>query len=270
MDTDISARRLVLAAGLEVFDEGADLILASPAGMLRLSGGVADLVRQRLLPALASEPERAALLGALGAAPASEVSRLVDRLIEAGMVSERGAQPVPEWLSLVSTDAATRDALAARLAAVRVLVIAGEADAAGLAALAGDAGIGSVERTPPDGLTAADLAELVAGRDLVICAVDPGWAAVRTWLNRACLAVGVPALYVAFEGSYATLGPLVLPGRVRVTCAGGCAHWPVRTISRWRWPARSRWTPPGRRCAVRCCPGCARLPGRSSSAKCWR
>ncbi|MFT3970214.1 MAG: TOMM precursor leader peptide-binding protein [Micropruina sp.] len=212
MDTDISARRLVLAAGLEVFDEGADLILASPAGMLRLSGGVADLVRQRLLPALASEPERAALLTALGAAPASEVSRLVDRLIEAGMVSEQGAQPVPEWLSLVSTDAATRDALAARLAAVRVLLIAGEADAAGLAALAGDAGIGSVERRRPDGLTAADLAGLVAGRDLVICAVDPGWAAVRTWLNRACLGVGVPALYVAFEGSYATLGPLVLPG----------------------------------------------------------
>lgn len=42
------------------------------------------------------------------------------------MVTECGPRPVPEWLGLVSTDAATRDALAARLAAVRVLVIAGE------------------------------------------------------------------------------------------------------------------------------------------------
>ncbi|MFT4226174.1 TOMM precursor leader peptide-binding protein [Micropruina sp.] len=212
MDIDISDRRLATAAGLEVFDEGSDLILASPAGMLRLSGGVADVVGERLLPALASEPGRRGLLAALADLPASEVSRLVDRLIEAGMVTERGPQPVPEWLSLVSTDAATRDALAARLAAVRLLVIAGEGDAAGLAALAGDAGIGGVECWAPEGLLAEELAERVAGRDLVICAVDPGWAAVRTWVNRACLDAGTPALFVAFEGSYASLGPLVLPG----------------------------------------------------------
>ena len=212
MDTDISGRRLTTAAGLEIFDEGTDLILASPAGMLRLSGGVADVVGERLLPALASEPDRGALLAALADLPASEVSRLVDRLIEAGMVTERGPYPVPEWLGLVSTDAATRDALAARLAAVRVLVIAGEGDAAGLAALAGDAGIGDVVSVPAERLTAEELAERVVGRDLVICAVDPGWAAVRTWVNRTCLDAGTPALFVAFEGSYASLGPLVLPG----------------------------------------------------------
>ena len=150
METGTPARRLATAAGLEVFDEGADLILASPAGMLRLDGGVAAAVRDRLLPALDARPDRAALLAALGDLPASEVSRLLDRLIEAGMVTESGPEPAPDWLSLLSTDAATRDALARRLNAVRTLVIAEEADAAALSELARQSGIGDVATLPPD------------------------------------------------------------------------------------------------------------------------
>lgn len=212
METDTPSRRLATAAGLEVFDEDADLILASPAGMLRLDGGVAVAVRDRLLPALAALPERAALLADLGDLPASEVSRLLDRLIEAGMVTESGPEPAAGWLSLLSTDAATRDALARRLAAVRLLVIADPDDAAGLAALAGQAAIGACERVPPEEVRQEDLPGLVAGHDLVICAVDPGWTAVRSWVNRACLDAGTPALFVALEGSFGYLGPLVLPG----------------------------------------------------------
>ncbi|MFT4217415.1 MAG: TOMM precursor leader peptide-binding protein [Micropruina sp.] len=212
MDTDTPTRRLATAAGLEVFDQGADLILASPAGMLRLDGGVAVAVRDRLLPALAPHPDRETLLTALGDLPASEVSRLVDRLIEAGMVTESSPDPEPAWLSLLSTDVATRAALARRLAGVRLLLIADEADGAGLATLAGEAAIGTVERVLPEQVRSDDLGAWVAGRDLVVCAVDPGWTAVRAWVNRACLDAGTPALFIALEGSYGSLGPLVLPG----------------------------------------------------------
>ena len=210
METDAPARRLATAAGLEVFAEGADLILASPAGMLRLDGGVAAAVRDRLLPALADRPERAALLAGLGDLPAAEVSRLLDRLIEAGMVTESGPDPSAAWLNLLSTDAATRDALARRLGAVRLLVIGDDAD--GLVALARQATIGDVECVPPARVRADELPALVAGRDLVICAVDAGWTAVRSWVNRACLDAGTPALFVALDGSFGYLGPLVLPG----------------------------------------------------------
>ncbi len=226
METGTPARRLATAAGLEVFAEGADLILASPAGMLRLDGGVAAAVRDRLLPALASRPDRAELLVALADLPASEVSRLVERLIDAGMVTENGPRPVPEWLSLLSTDAATRDALADRLAGVRLLVIAAESDAAGLAELAGRSAIGAVESIAPERVRADGLPGLVTGRDLVICAVDPGWTAVRSWVNRACLDAGTPALFVALEGSFGSLGPLVLPGE------GPCyLCWRMRALS---------------------------------------
>ena len=226
METGTPARRLATAAGLEVFDEGADLILASPAGMLRLDGGVAAAVRDRLLPALDARPDRAALLAALGDLPASEVSRLLDRLIEAGMVTESGPEPAPDWLGLLSTDAATRHALARRLNAVRTLVIAEEADAAALAELARQAGIGDVATLPPDQVRQEALPGLVAGRELVICAVDPGWTAVRSWVNRACLDAGTPALFVALEGSFGYLGPLVLPGE------GPCyLCWRMRALS---------------------------------------
>ena len=211
MQTDSPPRRLVTAAGLEVFDDGADLILASPAGMLRLAGGVAAAVRDRVLPALADRPDRAALLSALTDLPSAEVGRLLDRLIEAGMVTEAGATSAQGWLALLSTDAGTRDSLAERLDSVRVLVLGDPAEVGGLSALS-DAGVGSVEIADPATISRDELPGLIEGRDLVICQVDPGWAVVRSWLNRACLDAGVPALYVAAEGSYAYVGPLVLPG----------------------------------------------------------
>ncbi|MBK8459716.1 MAG: TOMM precursor leader peptide-binding protein [Micropruina sp.] len=57
-----------------------------------------------------------------------------------------------------------------------------------------------------------DVADLVRGRDLVLTVVDPGFAAVRAWVNQAGLAAEVPSLQVSLEGADARLGPLVLPG----------------------------------------------------------
>ena len=226
METDTPSRLLGKAAGLEVFAEGADLILASPAGMLRLDGGVAVAVRDRILPELTRQRDRADLLAALADLPGAEVQRLLDRLIEAGMVVEAGPGPAPAWLALLSTDAGTREALAARVASVRVLLVGAAAEAESIAVVLRGAGIPAIETVEPDGLRRDDLPGLIGGRDLVLCLVDPGWAAVRAWVNRACLDAGVPALYVAVEGSFAYVGPLVLPGE------GPCyLCWRMRALS---------------------------------------
>ena len=105
------------AAGLEMFADGDAVILASPAGMLRLDGGVALAVRQRILPAVENVVDRDDLVRGLDDLPAGEVNRLVDRLVEAGMLVESDGSA--DWLGLLSTDAATRRALAARWPAIR-------------------------------------------------------------------------------------------------------------------------------------------------------
>jgi len=226
VETDTPSRQLAKAAGLEVFAEGADLILASPAGMLRLDGGVALAVRDRILPELVSRRDRGELLSALADLPAAEVQRLLDRLIEAGMVVETGADSAPAWLALLSTDVGTRQALAARVAAVRVLLVGSPDEAAPVEGVLHGAGIHAIDCVEPDGLHRDDLPGLIAGRDLVVCLVDAGWAAIRSWVNRACLDAGVPSLYVALEGSFAYLGPLVLPGE------GPCyLCWRMRALS---------------------------------------
>ena len=198
------------AAGLEMFADGDAVILASPAGMLRLDGGVALAVRQRILPAVENLVDRDDLVRGLDDLPAGEVNRLVDRLVEAGMLVESDGSA--DWLSLLSTDAATRRALAARLEAVRLLVLGDLQGTGGLVALLRTAGIGAVDVVEPGGMARDELPDLIAGRDLVVCAVDAGWTALRTWVNRACLKAHVPAVYVALEGAFAYVGPLVLPG----------------------------------------------------------
>jgi bacteriocin biosynthesis cyclodehydratase domain-containing protein len=198
------------AAGLEAFADGDALILASPAGMLRLDGGVAIAVQQRILPAVEGPVDRDELVRGLADLPAAEVQRLVDRLVEAGMLVESDGSN--DWLSLLSTDAATRQALAGRLAAVRLLVLGDRPSTDGLVAMLRAAGVGTLDVLEPDSLSRDALPELVTGRDLVVCTVDPGWTAARAWLNRACLDARVPALYVSVEGSFAYVGPLVLPG----------------------------------------------------------
>lgn len=70
------------AAGLEMFADGDAVILASPAGMLRLDGGVALAVRQRILPAVENVVDRDDLVRGLNDLPAGEVNRLVDRLVK--------------------------------------------------------------------------------------------------------------------------------------------------------------------------------------------
>lgn len=226
MEVDGSPRLLTTAAGIEVFDQGDGLVLASPAGMIRLHDGVAAVVRDRLLPALSGGTDRATLLTSVGDLSEPEISRLLDRLIESGMVTERSDPAEPGWLTLLTTDADTRDALARRLSEVRLLLIGDDEEILELSSLATGAGVGAVEWLTPDQVRADDLPGMMAGHDLVICAVDPGWTAIRSWVNKACLDTGTPALFVSLEGAFGYIGPLVLPGE------GPCyLCWRMRALS---------------------------------------
>lgn len=210
--------RLSPAAGLEVIETPDGLLMASATGVLRLDGGVADAVRQRLLPALAATPTADDLYAALSDLPRAELERLVARLVAAGLVTELPdtSVPVPPgWTTLLSADLPTRQRLAATLARARVRVV-GDRSLAGdvLTGLEG-AGFDATELVEPSALPRLDsdaLTEALAGSDLVVTMVEPGLAAVRLWANRFSLDNDTPSLHVALEGSDAFVGPLVLPG----------------------------------------------------------
>ncbi|MEN0071455.1 MAG: hypothetical protein AAGC63_10640, partial [Propionicimonas sp.] len=199
--------RFTPAAGLEVVDTPDGLLMASATGVLRLDGGVAEAVRQRLLPALATTPTADDLYATLSDLPRAELERLVGRLVAAGLVTELpgNAEPQPpSWTTLLSADLHTRQRLSATLARARVRIV-GSHDQAGdlLAGLRG-AGLDATDLVEPGGLARLDsesLAEALAGSDLVVTIVEPGLAAVRLWANRFSLDNDVPSLQVALEGS---------------------------------------------------------------------
>ena len=192
-----------------------DAVLRTPSARLRLEPAVAQLVRDRILPALAHPRTRGDLLDDLWDLPAAELNRLIGSLLGAGILVEveNDLDPLPSWLYLVSSSARERAALAGRLTALRVVLI-GRADLADAihAALTG-AGI------VPDRLVRApyprqreDLPALMAGADLVVAAGDGALPVLHSWVNQVGLQLDIPTLHVDLQGPRATIGPLVLPG----------------------------------------------------------
>ena len=136
--------RLTPAAGLEVVDTPDGLLMASATGVLRLDGGVAEAVRQRLLPALATTPTAEDLYAALSDLPRPELERLVARLVAAGLITEvpaRSEPAPPAWTTLVSADLVTRQRLAATLASTQVRVVGSPALTADVLACLHQAGL---------------------------------------------------------------------------------------------------------------------------------
>ena len=64
------------AAGLEMYADGDAVSLASPAGMLRLDGGVALAVRQRILPAVENVVDRDDLCPDVAKGPVPDPNKL--------------------------------------------------------------------------------------------------------------------------------------------------------------------------------------------------
>ncbi|MEU7744613.1 TOMM precursor leader peptide-binding protein [Nonomuraea sp. NPDC049158] len=59
---------------------------------------------------------------------------------------------------------------------------------------------------------AGDVADLVAGADLVIATADSPQPQIRQWMNAGCVAAGVPLLPGGFSQHLGIAGPLVVPG----------------------------------------------------------
>ncbi|PYG02194.1 ribosomal protein S12 methylthiotransferase accessory factor [Georgenia satyanarayanai] len=207
---------LRLAPGLDVVPLGQDLLLATATARLRLEGEVAQLVRDRLVPTLTDLTPRRTVIAAFPDAVADDVGRLLDTLLDAGIVIEDDdGVPHPPWVQLVTASAEERRAVAERARTLRVAVVGNGEGARALTTSLTAAGIGGVRLldlaagTVPDrdGVTRA-----VAGSDLAVTAVDPELSAVRMWVNAAGLEHDVPSLHVAWHGTRAVVGPLVLPG----------------------------------------------------------
>jgi ribosomal protein S12 methylthiotransferase accessory factor len=251
---DESERRLRLADGLDIVDIPDGLVLRTSTTTLKLEGGVGRLMRDRLLPALNAAPTRRSLLAGVGDLPQAEVERLLDRLMQSGLVLEssiNGHEAPPAWTQLIAVDLEQRQSVAARAAAMTVTILGGGplSDLLGVTLTA--SGVGTVVLATPvfaaegplpakrsggpgephvQRCTAAVTREavrtLVAGSDLVITAVDPNMAAARVRVNEASISEGVPSIHVAINGSQATIGPLVLPGE------GPCyLCWRMRAIA---------------------------------------
>lgn len=199
------------APGLDATDVGDDLVLTTPVTSLRLDGGVARVVRDRILGLVEAGRSRAEVLAGFGAELAEDVDGVLDVLVGAGiLVEEEAGYGVPAWTHLISSSAAERTALAERAAALRVAIIGSGEIANGLAGSLTDAGIGSVRIEKVDNEESA--VALMAGSDLVVTVVDPELSATRVWVNAASLATDVPSLHASIIGTRAEVGPLVLPG----------------------------------------------------------
>ncbi|WP_165555686.1 TOMM precursor leader peptide-binding protein [Kribbella pittospori] len=204
--------------GLDVVASGSgtrhdDVILRTPSATLRLEGGVARVVRDRILPALAQPLNRADLLDDLSDLPTAEIDRLIGSLLESGvLVEENGA--APDWLyALPSAD---HELLARRLAAVRVVVFGH---------VLGGPGIPGLVQAPYPSRR-DELPALMSGADLVVAVGDGSLPVLHQWVNAVGLELGVPTLHAELQATGATVGPLVLPD------GGPCYMcWRMRALS---------------------------------------
>src|SRR6266508_1600597 len=126
---ELEIAELGSAAGSEQHGADGDLAVRTLSATLRLEGGVARVVRDRILPVLSRPRSREDLLDELSDLPAAEIERLLRLLLDAGVLVELHDE-VPGWLGMVTSSARAREAFAARLAALRV-VLSGQAGVAG-------------------------------------------------------------------------------------------------------------------------------------------
>lgn len=207
---------LRLAPGLDVVPLGQDLLLATATARLRLEGELAQIVRDRIVPTLADLTPRDAVVAAFPDAVAEDVGRLLDALLDAGIVIEDDDAHWPPWVHLVAASVEERRAIAERARTLRVAVVGGGDGAQAIATSLTAAGIGAVRLHAPDPATGTldrdAVARAVTDCDLAVTAVEPELSAVRLWVNATSLERDVPSLHVAWRGTRAEVGPLVLPG----------------------------------------------------------
>ncbi|MEO7588809.1 MAG: TOMM precursor leader peptide-binding protein [Arachnia sp.] len=199
------------APGLDATDVGDDLLLTTPVTSLRLDGGVASVVRDRILPLVAEGRSRQEVVDGFSSDVAGDVAGVLDVLVRSGVLVEvENGRVVPAWTHLISASADERTALAERAAALTVGIVGSGDTVDGLARSLTEAGIGTVLMRDVRDEESAIV--LVADCDFVVTVVAPELSATRVWVNAASLAADIPSLHAAIIGTRAEVGPLVLPG----------------------------------------------------------
>jgi bacteriocin biosynthesis cyclodehydratase domain-containing protein len=236
-------RNLRLAEAVDVVPVPDGLVVHTSTATLRLEGGIGRLMKNRLIPALDTRPTRDSLLANLHDLPRAEIDRLLDRLMESGVVVEVSTndhETIPAWTELFGIGVEQRQALIARATEMEVTIVGAGQLCEVLARTLIESGFGVVRLAEPvsatrtagvaDMFAAQDptdqtdikrctiattresIYELASRSDLVITAVQPDMAAIRVWVNEASMSESVPSLHAAVRGAHATVGPLVLPG----------------------------------------------------------
>ncbi|APR78775.1 TOMM biosynthesis cyclodehydratase protein C [Minicystis rosea] len=204
--------RLRLSPAFDIVSTEAGLLVRSDLVTSQITGSDARRLMEKLLPLLDGSRDRAAILAALGGAPAA-VAAFLDRLVARGAV-----EAVPEappsarargqrlFFRAWSADA---DAATARLVAAHVVVAGRSRWAQAAARELAAAGVDAIEGP----LALRDVAAALARRSestLVIAAVPPE---DTERLARLTQAASVPSLWARRSGTVVAIGPLVIPGQ---------------------------------------------------------
>ena len=178
---------LCLAPGIDIADVGGDLLLSTDIAAVRLEGGVAGVVRGRLLPALTKPRPRHELLYEARDLPREEVNRLIDRLVSAGIVVETpnsASDTAGLWTHLVGTSFEARQAISRRAASASVVFIGLPTHQVQLIEILARAGLGSVllvDAQPPYAGEARAMGapQARSRQDLVREMLAPRWPMTR-------------------------------------------------------------------------------------------
>lgn len=215
------------------------LHLATADRRLSLEGEFLRELRRDVFPLL----DGAHTLEELRAAASSDdepLLEVLETLAEEGVLVEGGepASPEPQRNALQEwgLDAAQVEH---SLADATVVVLGEGAIAQSAAAALRGLGCGTVRayRRPP--LAGEELAPLLRGAALVLCAVDASQTRALLSVQAASLREGVPALFCSASATEVALGPTVLPGATscalcRQARAVACAADPAEELERLR------------------------------------
>jgi bacteriocin biosynthesis cyclodehydratase domain-containing protein len=202
-------KKLSLGPGVRVIRVDDDVAFVGDHVRLRLSGPVGVFVENRLAPLLDGSRDREALAAALADVDKLQLNEWIDRFVGAGVLDEReSSSPLP-FLQAFQLD----DDAVAHLAARRIVAVGVDDVESQLQVELRALGLGNVDLLDVAAINTRDqLAEAVAGADLIFHGRGSAGLESAHWVNQIALASDQRALFARVAAQRATVGPLVLPG----------------------------------------------------------
>jgi bacteriocin biosynthesis cyclodehydratase domain-containing protein len=200
-----------LAPWYRLATDGGKILLEYGQRIVCLEGGAAERLVPALLPLLDGTRTVDEIVAVLGEPVRPAVEHTLEELVDAGVL--RAGPPLDTDLPRPSKDAA--ELLASLRPGAEPLADTAAAVAACSVAIVGDSAAG-VEATRFLRLAGARIerrGRIDSGVDLVVCAPAAGELPCLAAWNEQALAAAQPWLQILpFDGRYATVGPLYLPG----------------------------------------------------------